>query len=390
LTGATEHGTLFDEALGRKPATCCGLTRLPVMAILAAMSGVSQTIALNAQGLPDMSEGVDVPEWVHLLPVGAGSIETADRRGPYHVKDAEQIIAASLQGEMDLPIDENHATDLAAPNGLPAPARGWITALEARDDGIWGKVKWSAEGRDLIKTRAYRALSPVILHDKAKNVLAILRASLINKPNMRGLTALNQETDDMSFLAKLAAQLGLNAEASEADITGAVTALQGDGGGNATALQSQMNEIGVALGVADGGDGAAILAAAQARPAASDGDVVVSLQAEVATLTTSLNTERETRTRKDAETYVDGEIAKGRAGLKPMRDRYVTMHMKDAVETEALIGALPVLSGTSGLTDLPPDAKDGEVSLNAEQANIATMLGVSPDDFIKTLKEEAL
>ncbi|PCH65803.1 MAG: hypothetical protein COC12_14110 [Rhodobacteraceae bacterium] len=354
------------------------------------MSNVSHTIALNAQGLPDMSEGAGVPEWVHLLPVRAGPVETADRRGPYHVRDAERIIAASLQGEMELPIDENHATDLASPKGLPAPARGWITALEARDDGIWGKVKWSGEGYDLIRTRAYRALSPVILHDKEKNVLAILRASLINRPNMRGLTALNQETDDMSFLATLAAQLGLNAEASEADITGAVTALQGDDGGNATALQSQMTEIGVALGVAGGGDGAAILAAAQAKSFGGDDEGITALQAEVATLTTSLNTERDARARKDAEIYVDGEIAKGRAGLKPVRDRYVTMHMQDAAHAEALIGALPVLSGTSALTDLPPGAKDGVVSLNAEQVNIAGMLGLTADAYLKTLKEEAL
>lgn len=203
------------------------------------MSISYHTIALNAQKLAADAGEDGVPEWVHLLPVAAGPIATGDRRGPYHVKDAQQIVTASLQGGMDLVIDENHATDLTAPNGLPAPARGWITALEARDDGVWGQVKWSAEGRDLVKSRAYRALSPVILHDKAKTVLRILRASLINKPNMRGLTALNQENDDMSFLETLAAQLGLEADASEEAITGAVTTLQGAGKGDAVALQSQ-------------------------------------------------------------------------------------------------------------------------------------------------------
>lgn len=351
------------------------------------MSASQNTIALNAQHLADDASSDGVPEWVHLLPVAAGPVETGDRRGPYHVKDAQQIVTASLQSKMDLVIDENHATDLAAPKGLPAPARGWITDLEARADGIWGQVKWSDEGRELVKSRAYRALSPVILHDKAKNVLRILRASLINKPNLRGLTALNQENDDMSFLATLAAQLGLKTDASEEDVTGAVTALQGADDGDATALQSQLSEIGVALGVEADGDTAAILVAAKAKSGDGDGVAITALQAEVATLTTSLNTERETRTRSAAETYVDGEIAKGRAGLKPVRDRYIAMHMKDAGEAEALIGAMPVLVGTT-LTDVPPVIKDGKVSLNADQSGIATMLGVSTDAYAKTLKAE--
>lgn len=348
------------------------------------MNSLNTSIALNAQHLP---EAGDVPEWVHLLPVRSGSIETGDRRGPYHVSDAEEIVSASLQGEMDLVIDENHATDLAAPKGLPAPARGWITELETRDNGIWGKVNWSDDGRALIESRAYRGLSPVILHDKAKNVLRILRASLINKPNMRGLVALNQENDDMSFLAQLATQLGLASTASEADITGGITALQG-GGDSTIALQSQLDEIGVALGAPADSDGAVILAAAQAKADSGDDGVVTALQAEVADLTISLNTERDTRTRKDAEAFVDGEIQKGRAGLKPMRDRYIAMHMKDPSEAEALIGALPILNGSLGLTDLPPAAENGEISLNADQSSIATMLGVSPENYIKTLKAE--
>ena len=76
------------------------------------------------------------PAWVHLLP--AGEIETIDRRGPYRIADAEKLIAAGFAATPRLPIDENHATDLAAPKGQPAPARGWITAMEAREDGIWG------------------------------------------------------------------------------------------------------------------------------------------------------------------------------------------------------------------------------------------------------------
>ncbi|MCD9150122.1 phage protease [Pseudophaeobacter sp. MA21411-1] len=38
-----------------------------------------------------------------------------------------------------------------APKGLPAPARGWITATQARNDGIWGRVEWT--GTTLFPTK---------------------------------------------------------------------------------------------------------------------------------------------------------------------------------------------------------------------------------------------
>jgi hypothetical protein len=55
----------------------------------------------------------------------------------WRLVNAEQLSAQSLAaagGKM--PIDENHATDLAAPEGQPSPARGWIVALNARADSV--------------------------------------------------------------------------------------------------------------------------------------------------------------------------------------------------------------------------------------------------------------
>lgn len=128
---------------------------------------------MNAQLLASEAGSASAPEWIQLLPAGVeGVIDTQDDRGPYHVTDAEQIISASFAGDSRLPIDENHSTDLAAPNGQPAPARGWITQMEARPDGIWGQVEWTAQGTELVTTKAYRGISPVILHDKESRTLA--------------------------------------------------------------------------------------------------------------------------------------------------------------------------------------------------------------------------
>jgi phage I-like protein len=159
---------------------------------------------------------------VHLLPAGA-AIETVDGRGPYRVADLARLAADSLGAGDRLPIDEAHATDLAAPEGRPAPARGWIVGLEARADGVWGRVEWTETGRQLLAEKAYRFLSPVIRHLKDGTVTAILRAALVNTPNLRGLAALNSQEPTMDFLAKLRAALGLKDDADEAaalDATG--------------------------------------------------------------------------------------------------------------------------------------------------------------------------
>jgi len=157
-----------------------------------------------------------VPEWIQLLPPGP-QIETVDKRGPYRLVDAAQLVRVSLAAAGGrMPIDENHATDLAAPKGGAAPARGWLVALEARSNGVWGRVEWTAEGRRLVADRAYRFISPVVTHSADNTLLAILRASLVNAPNLRGLAALNQVTVPLPPLtavqADVAQRMGIDPE----------------------------------------------------------------------------------------------------------------------------------------------------------------------------------
>ncbi|MVO16847.1 phage protease [Parasedimentitalea huanghaiensis] len=350
------------------------------------MSKVAQitTVSLNSQLLPD-NQG-EVPDLVHLLPMSDGRVQTNDARGPYHVTNAQDIIDASFADSDRLPIDENHAIDLAAPKGLPAPSRGWITAMQARDDGIWGKVEWSEEGRDLLKARAYRYLSPVIgLPNKtSKTVTGILRASLVNRPNLREISALNQETDDMSFQKNMAGALGLSADASEADISAALTTLKDAGATQATALQSQLSDIGTALGVAEGGD---VLAAAKSAQSSGDGDTIVALQSTVAELSGQVTALQSANQTSAATTFVDTAISEMRVGVKASREQYIAMHQKDPSGTEAIIGGLPKLN-TSGTTLLPPKPADGVVSLNADQSAVAAQLGLSDEDYATSIKDE--
>jgi phage I-like protein len=343
------------------------------------MTRTPELIALLAS--QDLQHGPDAaaPEWVHLLPAG-DLIRTGDGRGPYRVEDAGAIVAASFAEASRLPIDENHATDLAAPRGEPAPARGWIVAMEARADGIWGKVEWTGAGSALLADRAYRGISPVILHDKATKVIrAILRASLVNRPNLRGLTALNQEDPQtMPFMDKLIEKMGLKAGATEEDILAALP------GKDTPALQSALAEIGTALGV-EGAEATAIVAAA--KLAGSGKDSLVALQAQVETLSNELKETRQSKARATSEAFIDGAIRDRRAGLNAgNREEMIALHMSNAETAEKLILGMPKL-GPSGASVEPPK-KDGEVSLNAEQRQVADLLGIPPDKYLETLKAE--
>ena len=155
---------------------------------------------MSAQALPDVAVLGGAPEWIHLLP--AGLIQTGDKRGPYLAANFEQIISESFLHAPKLPIDINHSIHLRAPKGEEAPAFGWIVAMQAREDGLWGKAEWTTAGAELVTSRAYRGISPVIRHTADKTVTSIECVSLVNKPNLRGLTALHQQQDTPQWIGR--------------------------------------------------------------------------------------------------------------------------------------------------------------------------------------------
>ena len=331
----------------------------------------------------DLPEGADVPEWVHLLPAAQGEIQTYDARGPYRLADISAVIAASMQTERGMPIDENHATDTAMMNGAGAPARGWIKELQARADGLWGRVEWTKAGRELLADRAYRGISPVFNHLADNTITRVLRASLTNKPNLKGLVALNEES--AMNLAAIAKALGLGDDATEEAIIAAIGKLK-DKPDDMPALQSALAEIGTVLGV-EGGNPAAVVAAAKA---AKSGDTAITaLQSELTKVTGQLTALQSEGAKSKAIAFVDGAIAQGRVGVKVLRDHYVAMHCEDPARVEKEIGALPALGATGQIAATPPAQGDEITSLNAEQTAVADQLGIPHDKFLASLQADA-
>ncbi|MGB7373579.1 phage protease [Pontixanthobacter sp.] len=166
----------------------------------------------QAIALTEVSE--ENPNWLHLLP--KGEIQTKDGRGPYRYASAQAIISASLSSAGDkLVLCENHASDLAAPKGNPSPARGWIVELQQRANGIWGRVEWTPTGLLLMQKREYRGVSPVIKCKKSGEIVAILRATLTNTPNLEGLITMHSQDTDTQFRALIIQALGLSPSASD-------------------------------------------------------------------------------------------------------------------------------------------------------------------------------
>ncbi|WP_054006435.1 phage protease [Cypionkella psychrotolerans] len=331
----------------------------------------------------DLPDSADAPEWVHLLPAAMGEIQTYDQRGPYKVADLAAVIAASMHSERGMPIDENHATDLSAAVGGAAPARGWITELQARADGLWGRVRWTNAGKELMSDRAYRGLSPVFNHTADNVITRVLRASLTNKPNLKGLTSLNTENSTMN-LAAIAKATGLGEDATEDAILTAIGKMKAPG--DAPALQTAMAEIGVALGV-QGNDPVTILAAAKAAKT-TDGSITA-LQTELTKVTGQLTVLQTEGATAKAAAFVDGEIAKGRQCVKPLRDHYIAMHVQDAARVEKEISAFTLLGPTGQVHTQPPGADAELTALNAEQLQVADQLGIPHDKFLASLQADA-
>ncbi|UFZ05466.1 phage protease [Bradyrhizobium ontarionense] len=325
-----------------------------------------------------------------LLPIGQGGVvATIDGRGPYRVRDAAKLAADALALHAGrIPIDENHATDLAAPEGRPAPARGWATELEVRADGIYGRVEWSKPGAALMEERAYRFISPVLIHDKAGTVLDLPRASLTNTPNLRGMAALNatQENDPMDLLAKLLELLGMPADAGAESALTKVKSMCG--------TDTSMNAIATAAGLKAGASAEQIVQAVTllATPTPDAATTIAALQSEVRDLGTRLASQTALAATERATAFVDNAIRESRVGVKALREHFISRHAASAAgaaDVEKEIGALPKLGPSGATGELPPQIKDGKIALNAEQKNIAALLGLSEDAYAKTLAAEA-
>lgn len=341
-----------------------------------------QTI-LNSliQPLPEQADNA-VPEWVHLLP--NGSFTGADGRGPFQIDDPAGVIAASLKPGRKLPIDVNHAIDLVGKDGQHSPAVGWIVSLEARGDGIWGRVEWTRAGRQHLTDKDYGFLSPVFTHPKTglKRVSQLLRAALTNDPNLTLTSLHHQHHGDREMEKAMREALGLPETATQDEILQAAK----DRVAQLKTATEQMSRIAEAAGLKPGASESDIVTALNTRSKAKGDDAEKeALEAQITALNTRLTEVTTHAARKDAERVVDKAIEDGKV-VPALRDRFIARHMKDAKEVEEEIRLMPSINA-GGLGRRRPGDSEAP-GLSESEAEVAQLMGLDPKKMAETAKTQ--
>ncbi|MDR2942792.1 MAG: phage protease [Treponema sp.] len=308
-------------------------------------------------------EGEKIPSKIELVP--AGNIITGRDGRTWKNKNPKETALNSMARLPKLPIDENHATDLAAPKGGASPALGWITALNASDSGaITAEVEWTPRGREAVLNKEYAFISPVFLYNKEGEINCILRAALTNAPNLQ-LPALNSEmpekniTEDYMDKA-LCDALGFAEDASLNDVLDAIeklkTAQNAASGGGKVDLQvyAPRTELNAALEKA---------VAAEKR--------LAELCAEAF--------------KKEATAAVDEAIKTGKF-TPASRDTCLALCAdKTGLEKFKELASKnhAVIDGKVQVPETAPPAGSGKTALNSEDAAMAKAMGYSEEEYLK-------
>ena len=145
-------------------------------------------------------------------------------------QDAEAVIAHWQRTATPLVVDYEHQTQLAAQNGQPAPAAGWITSLEWEEGrGLFAGVDWTDKARAHIRAGEYRYISPVFAFDRQSGaVLRLICAALTNHPALDGMDAASATFTPYEEppMKQILAALGLPETADEAAALAALTTLR--------------------------------------------------------------------------------------------------------------------------------------------------------------------
>ncbi len=374
-----------------------------------ALAAILSASFLSAHAADLSATAVDQP-WILLIP--AGKFSGRDGRGPYDAGDMamlEQIAAQtrSYHGSTDILIDYEHQSINSQKNGLPAPAAGWIKEVQARADGLYGRVEWTANASAAIKAREYRYISPVYFHSKENgSVRALLNVGLTNVPNLN-LSEVSAHsifsaapTTEVS-MKKVLAALGLSEGGSEDDVIVAINSLLTSSTAIAVAagLTKDAKSEAVALAVQSAiADRKKIAIAAGQKEDATTDEIVTALASahkagvvdpnkyvpieQVSAMQADLKSLQQRNADKDAEDAVGDAIRDGK--LAPaLKDWGLAAHKADPKQFETFISNAPVLTSAQRISAIPP--KDSPTA-GLDDADVAVMrqMGLSAEDMVKS------
>lgn len=315
--------------------------------------------ALSLQGLALNSETGGAPDWVMLVPAGP---KITGRDGRWWQVSNPQAVADRFDPAKEPQIDIEHSSEIKAPVGEPAPAVGWIKALEVRDGAIWGRVEWTPTGASLVSERAYRYLSPVFTYDyNSGEIGRLLSAGLTNQPNLE-LAALNRAEQENDMDRALLEALGLNATATAADAVVAVNTLrtERDTARNASQTPDPTRFV----------------------PAADHQLALNRIQ--------TFEVEATARREAEINTTIDGAIAAGKIAPSSRDFHLAACRAEGGLERfTSYIGSAPAMVPASGLDGKSADKPTPTGSLSEAELAVCRMFGTDPTTFAAANKKES-
>ena len=190
-----------------------------------------ETVLMAAMPIP---AGDDPPEWIVLVPQG-DRVMGVDGRVLVS-PGLREVMAAQRRYDRMLPIDINHASQLAAWSGQESPAQGWIVDFMVDEEaGLRGRVEWTQRGVDALARKDYRYHSPALITEDGM-VVYVEAAALVNVPNLK-LAALHSARKEVP-MGRMQKLLGIPDTANEDDTVRALqTRLSPEGGAGADAVE---------------------------------------------------------------------------------------------------------------------------------------------------------
>ncbi|TKX33233.1 phage protease [Campylobacter taeniopygiae] len=125
--------------------------------------------------------------------------------------DGEKLIKNIQKNNLDIVLNLNHQG---------GEAYGWFdrNSLELREDGIYASLELTPKGKELVKNKAFRYLSPEYYVDDDKNVIHLDAMGLVNQPNLLN-KALNKAKSLINSTAKLVSAGGNSTHKGEFILT---------------------------------------------------------------------------------------------------------------------------------------------------------------------------
>lgn len=329
---------------------------------------------------------------IQLFP--AGAFDARDGR-PFEVPSRQWVIDAQIAARLiarvsarstDVVMDYEHQTLNSAENGQPAPAAAWFkgVTLEWREgEGLFSTlVDWTDKAAAMVAAKEYRYLSPVFSYDPVTGeVLDLYHVGLTNFPALDGMAPLlalaaarfdlarpaAPATEENNRVNKeaLIALLGLASDATDEDIQTALTGLKADAGKTAELTEA--------------------LAAAKSNKPDPAQFVPIAmfegLKGDVAALKAS-------QLGGDVDVLVSSGLADGR--LLPVQEDWAReLGNANLAALKGYLDKTPAIAALKGqqtreIKIVPATTEE----LGVEALAVCKAMGVSPADYLATLKEE--